>query len=234
MRRNNIVLINGMLAQETVRVEGWGPGSALSLFIGVDADDPRRGGRHFILVFGEKAQVTCSYLAAAEGAPLKVAVIGSLLTETRGGKMISRVDVGDISFDVPSALRRKAVQIFRQGAYGKPRPGTPRPVDGQYHNCVYMSGILSMRSLAENEVDGQPALTALIETDEPGAGGLHKLAFLGRPEQEYLRALQAQLAGPREGVEVGVLGTLYTVEARTTVMVARMDCHSIPLCVPGE
>src|SRR5512138_2681182 len=77
VRRNNIVLINGLLAQDTVRVEGWEPGSALTLFAGVDSDDPQRGGRHFILVVGEKAQVTCSYLAAAEGAPLKVAVVGS-------------------------------------------------------------------------------------------------------------------------------------------------------------
>jgi len=69
-------------------------------------------------------------------------------------------------------------------------------------------------------------LTALIETDDPGTGGLHRLAFVGQPEQEYLRALQARLAGPRESVEVDVLGTLHTVEALTTVMVARMDCHS--------
>lgn len=227
MRRNNIVLINGLLAQDTVRVEGWGPGSALTLFAGVDSDDPQRGGRHFIFVVGEKAQVTCSYLAAAEGAPLKVAVVGSLITETRGGKTISRIDVGDISFDVPSALRRKAVQLFRQGAYGKPRPGAPRAVDGQYHNCVYMSGVLSMRSLSEGEVDGRPALTAMIETDDPSAGGLHRLAFPGEPEQEYLHALEARLTGPREGIEVGVLGTLYTVEARTTVVVARLDCHSV-------
>ncbi len=228
MRRNNIVLVNGLLAQETVRVEGWGPGSAISLFAGVDADVPERGGRHFITVHGEKAQVTCSYLAAAEGAPLKVAIVGSLLTETRGGKTISRIDVGDISFDVPSALRRKAVQLFRQGAYGKPRPGTPRAVDGQYHNCVYMSGILNVRSLCDAELDGVPALTVMIETDDPGAGGLHRLAFLGHPEQEYLRALQAQLSGPREGVEVGVLGSLYTIDARTTVVVARIDCHTVP------
>ncbi len=227
MRRNNIVLINGQLAQETVRVEGWGQGSAASVFIGVDADLPERGGRHYILVFGEKAQVTCSYLAAAAGAPLKVAVIGSLLTETRGGKTISRIDVGDISFDVSSALRRKAVQLFRQGAYGRPRPGVPCAVDGHYHNCVYMSGILRVRSLTEGEVDGQPALTAMIETDEPGAGGLHKLGFLDQSEQAYLHALETKLGGSRQEIEVGVLGKLYTVDAQTTIVVGRLDCHSI-------
>lgn len=52
-------------------------------------------------------------------------------------------------------------------------------MDSQYRNCVYMSGVLRMRSLADSEVYGHPASIAMIDTDDPGAGGLHRLATQG-------------------------------------------------------
>ncbi len=223
MRRNNIVRIDGLLAQETVELLSLEP--VLRVRVAVDTAPPEAGGRHYVLFEDKRAIALAAYLAAAQaaGAPLPVSVSGSL-RHVQGMSLLT--DLAEASFGTFRGVRNRAEDLLRQGVPLQPARGPRHPLDVGYHRCAYLGGTLILRTVVERERKDGTVLLATLDTGDPGASGRRELVFATRHAQERLRTMCDELASMAErpnSVEANAWGTLYSVQGFTAVMVTGIE-----------
>lgn len=217
MRRNNMVRLDGLLAQETVELAS--SASTYRVRVAVDTAAPDAGGRHWVLLEDRRAVALAAYLAVVQAAraPLSVSVIGSLSHE-RGQSVVR--DVAECSFCTSQFMRNQAEELIKAGARLQPARGPHYPLGQGYHNCVYLGGWLDLSSLSVQGDGEAAALVATLDTVEADGTGRHRIAI----GPQLLRAsLMAVGEGEAGEVEANVRGTLHTLDGFTTVMVTGIE-----------
>ncbi|MBC8503898.1 MAG: hypothetical protein H8D34_03515 [Chloroflexi bacterium] len=229
MKRNNVVILDGVLAairQESSVIDGLEM-AYVSGILSTTSPSTHEKIKHPFVVYRQRQALETRAFTEVVSGDLPVRLYGWLQSCWDGDSCRSVVVVENITFDVSPKLRAEATRVLvdaMKGVISRERDRTsPNDISisfGISTNAVLLSGTCTVRG------EGEECRSATLRTDQEELGGNHLVAFHG----SLLDPIRAFKKATRNRCVVSVGGWLHQVwsggeHKETRVIAHRINFH---------